>query len=299
MALPVRRSLRGSRRLRALAGERGRLRGSALPRRHRPGDRPRRGPAHLHADRARARGDRDRQHPVRPPSRAHARRDGGDLPPGPPCLRRPRLSPLRVEVQRRERALQARRPPLRLPLRGRVPAAHGGQGREPRHGLVRHARPGLAPATGAPSSAGSTRRISTPAGRQRLSLADLNGDGAGRGRPVPPARRHGRSAPPLSTCNGAAYAPNRAHPRRGAVAAQGGLRRISFGSAEVWLAEGWRQARRRADPGAPSGPSADLEHRDRAGERKSRASVAGCSRQRRRGRAGSACERCGCTPARN
>ena len=57
-----------------------------------------------------------------------------------PRLRRPRLSPLRVEVQRAEPAEPARGGAVRLHLRGHLPPAHDHQGREPRHGVVRDAR---------------------------------------------------------------------------------------------------------------------------------------------------------------
>ncbi len=50
------------------------------------------------------------------------------------------LSPLRVEVQRPQRAVAARRGALRLHLRGDVPPAHDRQGPQPRHSLVRDAR---------------------------------------------------------------------------------------------------------------------------------------------------------------
>jgi len=56
----------------------------------------------------------------------------------------PRLPPPRVEAQREQRPLPARRRTLRLQLRGTVPPAHDRQGREPRHRLVCTARRGVA-----------------------------------------------------------------------------------------------------------------------------------------------------------
>ena len=64
------------------------------------------------------------------------RRDRGDLPDDAPRVRRPRLSPPGGSAMP-ERGLDARRAPLRLHLRGHVPPAHGGQGAQPRHRLVR------------------------------------------------------------------------------------------------------------------------------------------------------------------
>ena len=60
-------------------------------------------PAH-HAEGSR---DRGRQHPVHAGAAADARRDRGDVPDGPPRLRDARLSALRVEVQRAQRAVAA------------------------------------------------------------------------------------------------------------------------------------------------------------------------------------------------
>ena len=47
-----------------------------------------------------------------------------------------RLPALRMEVQQPQRAFEARGAALRLQVRGPVPPAHGGEGREPRHRLV-------------------------------------------------------------------------------------------------------------------------------------------------------------------
>ena len=74
---------------------------------------------------------------VRHAAAAHHRRDRGHLPALPPRLRRPRLPPARVEVQRAERCVTARRRAFWLSLRGRLSQPHGGQGPKPGHRLVR------------------------------------------------------------------------------------------------------------------------------------------------------------------
>ena len=63
-------------------------------------------------------------------------------------LRRPRLSPLRVEVQQPQRALEARGRALRLHVRGRFPSAHDRQGPQSRHSVVCDARRRMAGAQG-------------------------------------------------------------------------------------------------------------------------------------------------------
>ncbi len=55
-------------------------------------------------------------------------------------LRRTRLPPLRMEMQRAQHAFASRRGTLRLHVRRNFPPAHDCQGPQPRHGLVRHAR---------------------------------------------------------------------------------------------------------------------------------------------------------------
>ena len=56
------------------------------------------------------------------------------------CLRRARLSPLRMEMQRPQRAVTPRCGALRLHVRGNFPPTHDRQGPQPRHGVVRDAR---------------------------------------------------------------------------------------------------------------------------------------------------------------
>lgn len=93
------------------------------------------------------RGYRDWQHHVGACASANAYGDRGAVPICRPHLC-PRLPAVRVEVQRPKRAFQARGPTLWFSPRGRVPSAHGGQERQPRHRLVRYDRPRLAaPAT--------------------------------------------------------------------------------------------------------------------------------------------------------
>ena len=86
------------------------------------------------------------------------------------CLRRPRLSPLRVEMQRAQCALEARRGALRLHVRGRFPPAHDRQGPQSRHRLVRDARQRMAGAQGGLRALARARAISTAPGARRLSL---------------------------------------------------------------------------------------------------------------------------------
>ena len=71
-------------------------------------------PAH-HAEGSR---DRSRQHPVHAAAAAHAGRHRGDVPDGPARLRHAGLSPLRVEVQRAERAVAPRGGAPRVPFEG-------------------------------------------------------------------------------------------------------------------------------------------------------------------------------------
>ena len=75
-------------------------------------------------------------------------------------LRDARLPPLRMEMQRAQRAVAARGAALRLHVRRHLPPAHDRQGPQPRHRLVLHARQRVAGAQGARSSAGSRRKIS-------------------------------------------------------------------------------------------------------------------------------------------
>ena len=72
-------------------------------------------------DRARAWRHRDRPHLVRRRRCSAPGRHRDDLPAGAARLRRPRLSPARVEVQRAQRGLASCRRALRVPLRGRLP----------------------------------------------------------------------------------------------------------------------------------------------------------------------------------
>ena len=64
------------------------------------------------------------------------------------CVRRPRQSPLRMEVQQPQRALEARGDALWLLLRGRFSPAHDRQGPQSRHRLVCDARQRMAGAQG-------------------------------------------------------------------------------------------------------------------------------------------------------
>ena len=82
--------------------------------------------------------------PVRADHAAHPGRHRGDPPPDAPRLRRPRLPAVRVEVRLAQRAVAAGGGAARLPLRGALPAPHGDQGPQPRHGLVLGHRCGVA-----------------------------------------------------------------------------------------------------------------------------------------------------------
>ena len=84
----------------------------------------------------RVRRDRDRPHLVRSAAAADNRGDRGDLPAGAPRLRRSRVPPARVEVQRAQRAVAAGGGAVRVHLRGSVPPTPGDQGAQPRHGVV-------------------------------------------------------------------------------------------------------------------------------------------------------------------
>jgi hypothetical protein len=129
----------------------------------------------------RSSGHRDRPHLVRDAASAHDRGDRGHLSARPPRVRRPRLPPTRVEVQRAKRRVTARRRALRLSLRGRLPTAHGGQGPKPGHRLVRDHRRGVA---GHPARA--TRRGSRQRTRTRLPAEAVIGRPDGRGAALDP-----------------------------------------------------------------------------------------------------------------
>ena len=77
-----------------------------------------------------------------------AGRDRGAISLRPIRLRRTRLPPLRMEMQRPQRALEARGGTLRLHLRRNLPPAHDRQGPQSRHRLVRNARQRMAGAQG-------------------------------------------------------------------------------------------------------------------------------------------------------
>src|SRR4051812_1885105 len=73
-----------------------------------------------------------------------------------------------MEVQQPQRAVEARRAALRLQVRGAVPPASGGEGREPRHGLVFDPRFRMAGAQGrvrTVARAGKFRRAGPPEGQ--------------------------------------------------------------------------------------------------------------------------------------
>ena len=88
-----------------------------------------------------------------------------------PRVRRARLSPLRVEVQRPQRAVEGGRRALRLHVRRRVPPAHGRQGREPRHCAGSRSSIASGRKSGPRSSAGWIRPTSMPRVGRRRQLA--------------------------------------------------------------------------------------------------------------------------------
>ena len=113
---------------------------------------------------------RGRQHHVHAGDAADGWRDRGAISVREICLRGARLSSLRMEVQRTQRAVTARRGALRLHVRGDFPPAHDRQGPQSRHGLVCDARQRVAGPQGVRTSVGSHRTISMPtAGRRSRS----------------------------------------------------------------------------------------------------------------------------------
>ena len=127
-----------------------------------------------------ARRHRDRQHPSARASREPAAR--------PSCISRPgtpsRTSAIaaRVEMQRPQRALDARRRTAGLHLRGRV-RQHRSQGPQPRHGVVRHARiPSGRRAGGISSPSPDIRRGRLP---DRLSASVMTRPSAEGGQDAP------------------------------------------------------------------------------------------------------------------
>ena len=124
------------------------------------------------ADRAGSPRDRGRQHHVYAGDAADGGGDRSAISVRPVCLRRPRQPALRMEVQRPQRALEARRRALRLRVRGGVPPAHDRQGPQPRHRVVRHARQRVAGAEGGLRALARARQFRWR-GRQKLRLSDL------------------------------------------------------------------------------------------------------------------------------
>ena len=91
------------------------------------------------------------------------------------CLRRARLSPLRMEMQRSQRAVEARGLALRLHFRGRVSPAYDRQGPQSRHGLVFDARQRMAGAARRLRTMARARTISMRRGDRRSRCSALNG----------------------------------------------------------------------------------------------------------------------------
>jgi RimJ/RimL family protein N-acetyltransferase len=114
----------------------------------------------------------------------------------PLCVRDARLSPLRMEVQRAQRAVAPRGITLWLCVRGHPAPAHDRERQEPRHRLFLDARQRVADAQGclrALARAGEFRRAGTPADKlERVERRAL--DRAARALPSPAKRGEGFTA---------------------------------------------------------------------------------------------------------
>ncbi len=116
----------------------------------------------LYADRPAESLPRGRLCVVRAVGAANHRADRGDVPDGAARVRGSRVPPLRMEMRQPQRRVACGCTEAWLHLRGGVPPAHDRARPQSRHGLVLHARRGVA-RSGAPlSNAGWRRTISTP-----------------------------------------------------------------------------------------------------------------------------------------
>ena len=95
-----------------------------------------------------------------------------DLPARPPCLRRAWLPAAGVEVQRAQRPLAPGRRAVRFPVRRHLPPAHGRQGAQSGHGLVRDHRQGVAAGPGRLRGMARPRQLR----RRRCPAPNARGD---------------------------------------------------------------------------------------------------------------------------
>ena len=211
-------------------------------RRDRPRDRAPRGAPDPDANRPGERRDRDRQYPMGPGDRPHARGHRGAYLFAAQVF--DELGYRRFEWKcnnANEPSKRAARA-VRVHLRRRVSPAYGGQGREPRHGLVLDARPGMAGAAARPTKRGSIARQFR---RERASAVPTSGRCRGRRgrRPTvadrPAGHRHPRARFLLAPLPpGAALSWRRSRRWRRSLLAP-----LSPGAAISWRALSWRPLR--------------------------------------------------------